>query len=126
VLTGTMGALSRQSTALIVRYAFGTLGARIVSALIGVTLIGFFAVTAELFGKSVARLSGSMLGEPIPAAPCIVAGGALMVLTSILGFKGLKGLADVAAPVKFIGLAWVAWTAVRDQTLEGLLAAAPT
>ena len=125
VLTGSMGALSRQSTALIVRYAFGTLGARIVSALIGVTLIGFFAVTAELFGKSLARLSESVLGFDVAAAPCIIGGGALMVLTSIYGFNGLKRLADVAAPVKFIGLAWIAWIAMRDRTVGDLLAAAP-
>ena len=125
LLTGTMGAMSRQSTALIVRYAFGTLGARIVSALIGITLIGFFAVTAELFGKSLARLSQSVLGWEISAAPCIIGGGILMVLTSIYGFNGLKRLADVAAPVKFIGLAWVAWIATRDLTLSDLLAAVP-
>lgn len=122
-LTGTIGAVTRQSTALIIRYAFGTLGARLVSALLGATLIGFFAVTVELFGRSLAALSQDVFGLQVGASACIIGGGALMVLTSIYGFRGLKRLADVAVPVKLIGLMWVVVIALRDRGMDELFAA---
>lgn len=125
MLTATVGAVSRQSTALIVRYAFGARGARAVSALLGMTLIGFFAVTAEIFGKSSASLIERVLNVRVPASACVVAGGVLMILTSIYGFNGLKRLADVAAPVKLMGLMWIVAIALRDHDVARLLAAPP-
>lgn len=122
VLTATVGAVTRQSTALIIRYAFGTLGARLVSALLGATLIGFFAVTVELFGRSLAALCVEVLGLRASAVACIIGGGALMILTSIYGFRGLKRLADVAVPVKMIGLLWIVAMAMRGRQLEELFA----
>lgn len=121
-MTATVGAVSRQSTALIVRYAFGSQGARAISALLGATLIGFFAVTAEIFGRSLASLMERVLSVQVPASACIVAGGVLMILTSIYGFNGLKRLADVAAPVKLLGLLWIVAIALRDHDTTALLA----
>lgn len=122
-LTATVGAVSRQSTALIVRYAFGSQGARAISALLGATLIGFFAVTAEIFGKSLASLMERVLSVQVSASACIVVGGVLMILTSVYGFNGLKRLADVAAPVKLLGLLWIVVIALRDHDTASLLVA---
>lgn len=126
IMTATVGAISRQSTALIVRYAFGAQGARAISALLGATLIGFFAVTAEIFGRSLASLMDRVLSVQVPASACIVAGGVLMILTSIYGFNGLKRLADVAAPVKLLGLVWIVAIALRDHDTAALLATPAT
>jgi cytosine permease len=88
--------------------------------MIGVTLIGFFGVTAELFGDSLSKLSLSMLGFEAGRATCIITGGALMILTAIYGFQGLKRLADIAVPVKFIGLGWIVLIAMRDHQVSTL------
>lgn len=124
LLTGTVAALSRQSTALLVRYSFGIVGARIVSTLLALTLLGLFGLTAELFGGSLSRAVEETTGVTIGKAPCIVIGGFLMTVTTIFGFRGLQRLADLAVPVLFAGIAAVCYLAVRDID-TGVLVAIP-
>jgi cytosine permease len=124
LLTGTVAALSRQSTALLVRFSFGTVGARIVSTVLALTLLGLFGLTAELFGGSLSRAIETATGVTIGKAPCIVMGGLLMTVTTIFGFRGLQRLADLAVPVLFAGIAAVCYLAVRDVE-AGVLVAIP-
>lgn len=114
LLTGTVAAMSRQSTALLVRYSFGIVGARLVSTLLALTLLGLFGLTAELFGGSLSRAVEDTTGVPIGKAPCIIIGGLLMTVTAIFGFRGLQRLANLAVPVLFAGMATVCYLAVRD------------
>lgn len=109
MLTGTVAAKSRLSTSLIVRHAFGPMGARVISGVLAVMLLGLYGVTAELFGASLSRIAEQVFGIQIGTAPCIIGGSFLMVLTTIYGFRGLQRLADLAVPVLLLALVAVAW-----------------
>lgn len=122
--TGAIAARSHLTTALIARHAFGDKGARVVGIVLAATLLCWFGVTAELFGQSLRRISDDFFGLGISAAPYIIVGGGLMVMTTIYGFKALQRLADWAVPVLLIGLVGMAYYGVR-QAAPGVLDAAP-
>lgn len=122
--TGAIAARSHLTTALIARHAFGDKGARVVGIVLAATLLCWFGVTAELFGQSLRRISDDFFGLNVSAAPYIIAGGGLMVMTTIYGFKALQRLADWAVPVLFIGLIGMAYYGVR-QAAPGALDATP-
>lgn len=122
ILTGTVAARSRLSTSLIVRYAFGPLGARVISGVLAITLLGLYGVTAELFGASLSRISEHVFGTAVGTAPCIIGGSFLMVLTTIYGFRGLQRLADLAVPVLLLALAAVAWSSAMQTSAAELWA----
>ena len=122
--TGAIAARSHLSTALIARQAFGDKGARVIGMVLAATLLCWFGVTAELFGQSLRRISDDFFSLDVSAAPYIIAGGGLMVMTTIYGFKALQRLADWAVPVLFIGLIGMAYYGVR-QAAPGVLDATP-
>lgn len=121
-LTGTIGARSGLSTAMITRFAFGRRGATLVSVMLAISLLGWFGVTVDLFGKSlnstVIKLFEFDLGEEI----YIVGGGVLMIVTTIFGFSALQRLADLVVPILLIGLFWVCWLALEQADIATLLA----
>ncbi len=94
VLTGRVAARSRLPTAVIVQFAFGTQGAKLVNLSLALTLLGWFSVTVELFAQAARQLLATWVD--LGNAGYAILGGSLMVLTTIFGFKGLSRLSTLA------------------------------
>jgi len=111
--TSTVGARTRLSTAMLMQFVFGSLGARVVSVALAITLTGWFGVTAQLFGESLDVIAAT-LGIDLSATVYVLVGGALMILSAVFGIRGLQRLADMAVPVLLLGLGAIAFWAFRD------------
>ena len=106
-LTALVAARSRRPTAVITQFAFGKSGAKVVNLVLAATLIGWFAVTVELFADSVQLIAGG--GSNIHYVTAVIVGGSLMVLTTVFGFKALKQLSNFAVPLLFAAIAAMAY-----------------
>lgn len=109
--TGTMAARTRLSTAQIIRLAFGRDGGRVVSFVLALTLLGWFGVTAQIFGESLAGI-GRQMGIGLGPTPYIVIGGSLMITTTLFGFAGLQRLSSLVMPLVvlvLLAMAFLGW-----------------
>lgn len=124
-LTALVGAQTRLSTYMIVQFAFGTGGARLVNAIFAGTMIGWFGVNAALFGDAMVATVSQMYGKP-GAWPLYVAGGSvLMVLTTVFGFKSLDRLSQMAVPLLLVILVAIMGFALSHPESATLFAARP-
>ncbi len=114
--TATVGAQTRLSTSMLIQFVFGRMGARAVSVALAATLTGWFGVTAELFGESLAHISDQVLGVNPGAPAYIMLGGLLMVLITIFGIRGLQRLADMVVPLMLAGLIILAYLGYQQAT----------
>ena len=124
MLTGTVAARSGLSTSLITQFAFGRFGGRFVNAVLAATLLGWFGVTAQIFGESLQSIMTSLHMTVWPAQVYIILGGGLMVLTTIFGFSALQKLSDIAIPLLLIVLLLATYRSLQIQPLDHLLALA--
>ena len=103
ILTGIIGTKTRLSTGLTASFTFGTYGANILQLILFFAFWGWFGVQ---LGFMVAGLGNGGLigvfGTGIPAWVLMVAGGALMTVTTMFGFKAIEKLSLVAIPLLLI------------------------
>jgi cytosine permease len=99
ILAAHVGARSRLSTAMTLKFAFGTAGSKIISAIVALDMFCWFAVNTEIFGTSLRDAAESIwrvsLGKP---ALCVVA-GILMTALTIFGYKAVEKFAYLAVPL---------------------------
>lgn len=99
ILTAHVGMRSRLSTAMTLKFAFGTVGSKIISAIVALDMFCWFAVNTEIFGTSLRDSVESIwrfsLGKP---ALCVVA-GILMTGLTIFGYKAVEKFAYLAVPL---------------------------
>jgi cytosine permease len=81
------------------KFAFGTVGSKIISAIVALDMFCWFAVNTEIFGTSLRDSVESIwrfsLGKP---ALCVVA-GILMTGLTIFGYKAVEKFAYLAVPL---------------------------
>lgn len=99
-ITGYIGAKTRMSSYLILQFAFGVRGSKLVNALMGIALIGYYAATVDIFGQSLANACRAVLGWGIAPWIFVIAGSALMTLTALYGFRAIERLAVWSVPLK--------------------------
>lgn len=99
-VTGYIGAKTRMSSYLILQFAFGRYGSKLVNALMGIALIGYYAATVDIFGQSLANACQAVLGWAIAPWIVVIGGSALMTLTAIYGFRAIERLAVWSVPLK--------------------------
>ncbi|RJG15367.1 purine-cytosine permease family protein [Massilia cavernae] len=105
VVTGLVGARSRLSTYMVLHFAFGRHGAKLVNLLIAATLVGFYAVTIDAFGQAASSsLRGYLAVSP---ALCAIAGSVLMTLAALVGMRGLERLSGFSVPVMAIFVLYI-------------------
>lgn len=124
MLTGSVAATSRLSTSLITQFAFGRVGGRLVNVILAATLLGWFGVTAQIFGESLQSIMAGLDMTVWPAQIYIVLGGMLMVTTTIFGFAALQRLSDFAIPLLLIVLLLATYRSLQITPLDDLLALA--
>ena len=98
-LTMRVGTDTRLSTYNIILYCFGRAGSRLVNLILATTLFGWFGVTAALFGHALSQAVDDAFGVLVPHPIFTVAGGVLMVATTIYGFRAINRLSRVAVPL---------------------------
>ena len=86
------GSKTGLSTHLLAQYAFGQLGARIISFVLAATQVGWFSVGVAMFALPVNKVTGFNLEY------LILISGVLMTATAFFGFKALTILSFLAVP----------------------------
>ncbi|MGQ9617239.1 MAG: cytosine permease [Spirochaetota bacterium] len=97
-LTAAIGGVSKTSTYVNMRYPFGLVGSQLFGTIIaGIACgIGWFAVQTWLFGIIIHTLFPEAAWANVGVAA--IWGGLLMMITAIIGFKGLAWLSYLAVP----------------------------
>jgi len=123
VPTAIVGARTRLSTYMIVLQVFGVGGARWVNLVLTLILLTWYAITAELFGRTFYLTAALYL--PANAAEWFytLASSILVIATTVFGFKAINRLSLVAAPLLIALTFYVAWRALGHaswSTLTGI------
>jgi cytosine permease len=122
-----IGARTRLSTYMIVSHVFGRGGAKLVNLVFAVVLLGWYAVTAELFGRTFYLTAAQYLPVGAGAANApewlyTVASSALVVATTVFGFKAINRLSLAAAPLLVALTVYVACRALAHESWHDLAA----
>ena len=119
-LTMRVGTETRLSTYNIIRFCFGRVGSRMVNLILATTLFGWFGVTAALFGRALSEAVDDAFGVLVPHPIFTIAGGALMVATTIYGFRAINRLSRVAVPLLAALLLYGVWAVLDGASLAEL------
>ncbi len=124
-LTALVGAEARLSTYMLVQFAFGVRGARVVNTVFAATMFGWFGVNAALFGDAMVTTMTELYQATGGWSAYVAIGSALMVLTTIFGFKALDRLSLLAVPLLVIILVVIMSVAIMQATPEVLFGEPP-
>jgi cytosine permease len=118
ILAAHVGVRSRLSTAMTLKFAFGSKGSKIISAIIALDMFCWFAVNTEIFGTSlrdsVESIWNVLLGKPLL---CVIA-GILMTGLTIFGYKAVEKFAYLAVPLlAFVLLAYLFYSLAHSSFL---------
>ena len=116
-----VGAETRLSSYLIIEFVFGRRGSDFVNALLGLTLLGWFAVTAGFFGETLAIAFEEMLAVSPPTWLLTLISSVLILITTIFGFKAIDRLALFAVPLLILFLLYVSNLSLADYSWEIVL-----
>lgn len=116
-----VGAQTRLSSYLIIEFVFGKKGSNYVNALMGLTLLGWFAVTAGFFGETLAIACEEFFGAAPPTWLLTLISSALIIVTTIFGFKAIDRLALFAVPLLILFLIYVSSLSLGDTTFSDVL-----
>jgi len=105
VFTGYLGARTGLSTPLLASQTFGPKGALLISLLLGLAFLGWFAVQAGLFAETLAVF----FPWSFPRGWLALASGLAMMLPVIFGFQGLRALSWLAVPPMLIAFFYAAF-----------------
>lgn len=122
VPAAVVGVRTRLSSYMIIEHVFGSVGAKFINACFGLVLLGWYAVTAEYFGRTLflAAQDAGFVGMP-EWFYCLVS-SALVIATTIFGFRALDRLAVVAVPLLAFFLVGVMSFTLLEQGLAEVLA----
>ena len=116
-----VGVKSRLSSYMIIEHTFGYAGAKFVNFWFGVFLLGWYAVTAELFGRTLFLAAGQLTTLAVPEWGYTVLSSLLVTVTTIYGFKAIDRLALVAVPFLLLALLAVVVASLREVSFTALL-----
>jgi cytosine permease len=98
-LTAMVASKARLTTYMLAQFAFGPVGGKFVNIVLAFTMFGWFGVNAFMFSKACQSMVESLTGFSGATSLYIVIGSALMVATTIFGFKSLSKLTLYAVPL---------------------------
>lgn len=120
-ITAIIGNRTRLSTYMLLHFSFGRKGTLLINFLIGITLLGWYAVTVEIFGEALTDAFKHLLNVDFPSYMSIIIGSILMTLTAIYGFKMMDRFSAIAVPLMVVFLVYVLYVATRDNSISSLL-----
>jgi len=101
-ITMFVGSTSRLSTYTIIQGAFGLRGAKIVNAILSLTLLGWYGVTVHVFSMACVAILENITGQEHSEEIFLIAGSMLMIVTTIFGFRGIDWLSRMVVPLLLI------------------------
>jgi cytosine permease len=101
-LTAYVGSTTNLPTAQICKITFGEIGGKIISLIIGLALIGWFGVTASFFGTSFSGILKDSYNIILDPKIITGIGGLMMMVTAIIGFRGLDKISIIFSPVLLV------------------------
>ncbi len=113
-ITICVGEKARLPTYGIVKYPFGEKGAIAINVLLAISLFGWIAVTANMFGHSVHDVV-AQIGIDIPVPVYVVLGCIIFVTATAFGFELLGKVAQFAVPVIALMLIYCLYVAFHKQ-----------
>ena len=117
-----VGAETRLSSYLIIEFVFGGKGSKFVNALLGLTLLGWFAVTAGFFGETLSIVFNKFFNVSPPIWLLTFISSALIIITTIFGFKAIDRLALFAVPLLILFLIYVSNLSLGEVGFADILA----
>ncbi|HLR01768.1 MAG TPA: cytosine permease [Virgibacillus sp.] len=121
-----VGAVTNLSTAMISRIVFGGNGAKIVSAVLSFSLLGWFGVQAGFFAQNARVAIEQVFGFNIPENILAVIGGLLMMSTAIIGYRSIEKLSVFAVPLLFILVTLALYMAIKSNGMASWTASPDT
>lgn len=112
--TGVLAANSRLTTWLILQYSFGTAGAKFVGAFIGLTILGWYGATVDIFARAVEALVLELGVAGVDKRVYLVSASLLMIAVAFFGFKGLDRLSKLAVPIMLLVMSALVVSAVTS------------
>lgn len=119
--TGAIGARTRMSSYLLVRIAFGDLGAGIVNIAFAISLIGWFGLNINLFSGAIERLSMDLWGIQLPPLGLSIFASICMTTTTIVGFKAINLGASLLVPILVVVTGMLVWSALNAPNFQQVL-----
>ena len=116
-----VGAKTRLSSYMIIEHTFGYAGAKFVNFWFAIFLLGWYAVTAELFGRTLFLAAGELTTLALPEWSFTVASSAIVTVTTIYGFKAIDRLALIAVPFLLLALMTVVVLSLRKTGFGDLV-----
>ena len=113
-ITICVGEKARLPTYGIVKYPFGEKGAIAINVLLAISLFGWIAVTASMFGHSVHDLLAQQ-GFEIPVPLLVAVGCVIFVAATAFGFELLGKVAQFAIPVIALMLCYCVYVAAHGM-----------
>ena len=120
-ITAIIGNRTRLSTYMLLHFSFGKKGTLFINCLIGITLLGWYAVTVEIFGEALTDSFKHLLGINVPISISIIGGSILMTITAIFGFKIVERFSVLTVPLLIVFLIYVLYSTIESQSLESIL-----
>lgn len=122
---GYVGARSRLTTYVLINRAFGRRAGEIVNVLLSISTIGWFAVIVILFARTMMQILGERTGGAV-LMTCAAGGAAIMVVTTLAGFKRINFYSNITLPLKMLLLAWTVYAAIGRHGMSLPLSPAKT
>ncbi len=116
-----VGVKTRLSSYMIIEHTFGFIGAKFVNFWFGIFLLGWYAVTAELFGRTLFLAASELTSFAMPEWGYTVVSSILVTATTIYGFKAIDRLALIAVPFLLFALIAVVFLSLRATPFTELL-----
>ncbi|MCO7512269.1 cytosine permease [Serratia fonticola] len=113
-ITISVGEKARLPTYGIVKYPFGERGAIAINILMAISLFGWIAVTANMFGHSVHDLL-TQHGMNLPIPLLVVIGCCIFVASTAFGFAVLGKVAQIAVPIIVLVLCYILYVATHGK-----------
>jgi cytosine permease len=120
-ITAIIGNRTRLSTYMLLHFSFGKKGTLFINCLIGITLLGWYAVTVEIFGEALTDSFKHLLGINVPISISIIGGSILMTITAIFGFKIVERFSVLTVPLLIVFLIYVLYSTIDSQSVESIL-----
>ena len=106
-ITASVGAATNLSTSMINRYVFGSKGTLFYSAMVGLSLLGWFGVQVGFFADNAKTAFMSAIGLNWPTWAYSIIAGIFMVGTTLYGYRAFSRLSEFSVPF-LLGLMLIA------------------
>lgn len=116
-----VGARTRLSSYMIIEHTFGYAGAKFVNFWFGIFLLGWYAVTAELFGRTLFLAAGELTSLTLSEPFYTISSSILVIVTTVYGFRAIDRLALIAVPFLLLAMVAVVVVSLRHTSFADLI-----